>query len=306
MNTLRCIAAVLPLLATLHASAAQEKPSLCTRWSGPATVGELDVAIIMEASGLAISRDGKRLYHINDGEDPVFFVTDAEGGGLRHVRVAGFTPLDLEDLGYGRCGQAQCLFLADTGDNAARREHVQIAMIHETDNFAGEVNPLRVVTARFPDGPHDVEAIAIHPDGDLLLATKRRPGIGSPSQLFRLMSAQLATAGEQVFAMVGEIPVPALTSRGLPVRRVVTSMDISPDGARLMLLTYDLAFEIALDPQRILPGKWTEGRTHRALDIAPLIQAEAIAYDRDGRSILYSSESVRGTAAPLMRQQCTE
>jgi hypothetical protein len=306
MNAMRFIVSMVPVLVTVQASVAQEKYPLCTRWSEPVRVGELDVATIMEASGLAISRDGKRLYHINDGDIPAFFVTDAEGGRLRQVRVAGFTPLDMEDMGYGRCGQAQCLFLADTGDNAVRREHVQIAVVPEADEFAGEVNPLRVVTARFPDGPHDVEAIAIHPDGNLLLATKSRIGIGGPSQLFRLASAQLDAGGEQTFELLGEIPVPALTSRGLPVRRVVTSMDISPDGRRLMLLTYDLAFEIALDPQQLLPGKWTEGGSHRALDIAPLVQAEAIAYDRDGRSILYSTESVRGTAAPLMRQQCME
>jgi hypothetical protein len=295
---------VLPLLALLQSPVAYAAQALCSRWSDPVKLGQLDVSVIMEASGLAISRG--RLYHVNDGDIPMFFVTDTTGGALQKVRVAGFTPLDLEDMAYGRCGEADCLYLADTGDNAARREHVQIAVIRDTGSFPGEVTPLRVIRSRFPDGPHDVEAIALHPGGDLLLATKQRIGIGGSSLLFRLTAEQLATGGEQAFAFLGEIPIPALASLGVPLRRVVTAMDISPDGGRLMLLTYDVAFEIALDPQRVMPETWTENRTHRALLIAPLVQAESVAYDTDGRSILYTTESVRGSAAPLMRQQCVE
>jgi hypothetical protein len=46
------------------------------------------------------------------------------------------------------------------------------------------------------------------------------------------------------------------------------------------------------------------GRTHRALSTAILIQAESIAYGADGRTLFYTTESIRGSAAPLVRQQC--
>ena len=73
-----------------------------------------------------------------------------------------------------------------------------------------------------------------------------------------------------------------------------------------MLLSYDSAVEIAVDRATGLPAAaaWVAGRTHRAIPIERLRQAEAIAYDADGRSILYSTESARGSAAPLTRQSC--
>lgn len=293
-------------LTSMHAAAdAPGGATLCDRWSEPVQVGTLDVATIMEASGIGIAASGGRLYHINDGNAPQFFVTDATGAALQAVRVAGFTPLDLEDLAYGRCGDSSCLYLADTGDNAVRRAQVQIAVVREMERYPDEVTPLRVITARYPDGPQDVEAVALHPAGDLLVATKRRVGIGGTAQLFRLRAAQLEADGEQVFEALGAIPLPSLTHIGQALRRVVTAMDISPEGDRIMLLTYDVAIEVAFAPGVTLPQEWTEGVTHQSIAIAPLIQAEAIAYEGDGRSILYSTESVRGSAAPLMRQSCT-
>jgi hypothetical protein len=295
--------AALSMLFIGFASAAEVT---CTRWSDPVKTGELPIVTLMEASGLAISRLLPRLYHINDGSAPLLHITDLQGSALQSVRVTGFTPLDIEDLGLGPCGSSTCLYLADTGDNAVRRQSVQIALVKEIEAFGEEVAPERIITARYPDGPHDAEAIAIHPSGDLLLATKSRVGQGSPSLLFRLSAAQIAAGGEQMFEALGTIPVPTLTELGLAPRRVVTAMDISPDGSRFVLLTYDMAIEFPLDPRRVVPDAWVEGKTHRALPIATLLQAEAIAYERDGRSLLYSTESIRGSAAPLMRQSCLD
>jgi len=121
-----------------------------------------------------------------------------------------------------------------------------------------------------------------------------------------LRAAQLAAGGEQTFEAVGTIPFETLTEIGLPLRRVVTAMDFAPGGERLVLLSYDSAVEIAVDRATVLPAPdaWAEGRTHRVIAIETLRQAEAVAYDTDGRSILYSTESLRGSAAPLTHQAC--
>jgi hypothetical protein len=196
--------------------------------------------------------------------------------------------------------------LADIGDNGAWRPFVQIAIVDEREAFDDEIVPRRVITARYPDGPHDAEAIAMHPSGDLWLVTKARIGQGGPALVFRLSAEALAAGGELRFEALGEIPVTALTRLGAGLRRVVTAMDIAPDGRRLVLLTYDAAIELALGPDGALPGpgEWVEGRTHRALPIAQLIQAEAIAYAEDGRAVVYTTESVRGSPAPIVRQAC--
>lgn len=296
------------LLATLPLASLAAQQAACERWSEPQRVGALDNQLLVEASGIAVSRTAPQLYHHNDGREPLFYVTAPDGSEPRAVRVAGFEPLDLEDMALGPCGDGRCLYLADIGDNAERRQGVQIAVIAELERFGAEVTPLRVIRARYPSGAHDAEAIAIHPSGDLLLVTKARMGAEAPALLFRLRAASLAADGEQTFEALGEIPVPQLTSLGSARRRIVTAMDIAPDGGRFMLLTYVAAIEVARDPTQPLPGRdeWLEGRTHRAVPIEELIQAEAIAYDRDGRSILYSTESVIGTPIPLMRQSCLE
>jgi hypothetical protein len=301
----RSLAAVLSML---HLAAATAAQGVCTRWSEPAKVGDLDVKIIMEASGIAVSRAAQRLYHNNDGSRPEFHITDLQGNILQTVRLKDFAAQDIEDISLGACGSNTCLYIADIGDNAVRRESVQIAVVREARTFSAEAMPEKLITARYPDGPHDAEAIAIHPSGDLFLATKVRIGQqAGPSQLFRLSAAQLAAGGEQNFEAAGTIPVAALSeSLGQSPRRIVTAMDFSSDGRRLLLLTYDAAIEIALGEKPALPTEWTEGTTHRAFAIAPLLQSEAIAYDRDGVSILYSTESIRGTPAPLMKQICQD
>jgi hypothetical protein len=302
-----------PVLAALMALCPMHAPlagaaGLCSRWSEPAKVGELDVTAIMEASGIAVSQRAARLYHINDGTSAQFFVTNLQGGALQAVRIADFSPRDLEDIALAPCGSHNCLHVADVGDNAEQRKSVQIALIREATTFGAAVTPEKVLTVRYPDGAHDAEGVAVHPvSGDLLLATKIRFNQQRPSQLFRLSAAQLAAGGEQTFESVGNIPVATLSeSLGANPRRVITAMDLSPDGSRLLLLTYDAVIEIALGSNAALPQDWVEGQTHRAFAIAPLLQAEAIAYDRDGQSIIYSTESIRGSAAPLMKQICQD
>lgn len=294
------------LIAAFVLTTAADAGSLCANWSEPVAVGALDIAKTPEASGIAVSRTYSRLYHLNDGNEPAFYVTNMNGGAMRKVNVTGFQPIDMEDMALGRCGERDCLYLADTGDNAAWRDSVRIAILEEVERFEDWVVPLRVLNARYPDGPHDAEAIAIHPSGDLFVVTKMRVGREGPARLFRLSAAQLEAGGEQTFDALGEIPVPALTGIGPGRRRTVTAMDIAPGGDRFILLTYDSAIEIALDLNDPLPkpDELVEGRTHRALPIAQLIQAEAIAYGQDGRSIFYTTESVRGSAVPLMRQAC--
>jgi hypothetical protein len=277
---------------------------LCAQWSEPGQTGQLDITTLQEASGIGISPDGSRLYHINDGNEPVFYVTDRQGGAVQKVRVSGFSPQDVEDMAVGRCGGEQCLILADTGDNARRRDSVQFALIAAQERFDAQVSPLRIVSARYPDGPHDAEASAVLPSGDLLVVTKSRVGFPGPATLFRLRAAQLQSEGMQVFEKVGELPVPDLTGTGLNLRRVVTAMDASADGRRLLLLTYDAAIEVAVGADGALPGAWQEGKTHRSFAIAPMVQAEAVAWEPGGQAVLYSTESVRGSAAPLMRQSC--
>ena len=53
-----------------------------------------------------------------------------------------------------------------------------------------------------------------------------------------------------------------------------------------------------------MPAAWHEGGNFRTITLAPLIQTEAVAYADNGRAIVYTTESVMGSPAPIFRQTC--
>lgn len=315
--------ALFALSAFAVVSAGPAAAAVCKRWSAPQKVAAIDPKIINEASGLGVSRlYPGRLYHHNDsGAGPVFYVTDAAGGSLKTVTMTIPRPGDTEDMAIGRCaGARSCLYFGDIGDNGSSRKNgVRFNIVAENATYGETETPLRVVRANYPDGPHNTEGFAIHPNGDLYLLTKvSPPGI---VQVFKLTKAQLAvTDGSmQIFTEVarfdlkalmsadGARPAPPTTGLGANDRPTVTSFDISPDGKRALILTYRGAVELGFDLAKPLPpqARWKAGRDFRVIETAVLPQAEAIAYEPGGWSFLYDSESPGSPAdSPIYRQTC--
>jgi hypothetical protein len=228
------------------------------------------------------------------------------------VAVSGFVPRDVEDIALGPCaGSGTCVWLGDIGDNAKARETVTFVAVAETESFADEVAPLRTVAARYPDGPHNAEGFAFHPDGDLYLITKNvdlATRSSGPAGIYRLSAAALASADGRVltFEQVGSLDLPGLVADAF-MNQVATAMDISPDGKRVLILSYRNLIEWDEDlANGIDPGARPEfGRDYTLTPIAPLIQAEAIAYLADGDGVIYTTELARpATEAPLFRQAC--
>ena len=60
------------------------------------------------------------------------------------------------------------LWIADTGDNATSRASVQLYRVDEPGPTDARVAARRI-EVRYPDGPHDVEAVLADPDGPVLL-----------------------------------------------------------------------------------------------------------------------------------------
>ena len=233
------LAGVLALCIAQTAGAAD----LCLKWGPAEPAGALDGRLINEASGLeASAAHPGRLYHHNDSGDALrFFVTDMAGGDAKVVNVAGPRPRDIEDMSLGPCGRATCLYLGDIGDNAAARAEVAFTLVREKAQFAAEETPLRTVRARYPDGAHNAEAFAVHPDGDLFVITKpadARMTRRDPALVFRLRAAQLrAAAGQvQVFEKVGEIDLAKIAPELGIADAIVTAADISADGKRVAVL----------------------------------------------------------------------
>jgi hypothetical protein len=291
---------------------------LCRRWQAPERVGYLESKHINEASGLAVSKKYPRLYHINDsGDDGTFYITKRDGSDTRPISIKGFKPRDVEDLSLGPCGDRICLVIADIGDNRLKRKSIEVVLIEEQAAFEAKVQPLRHIKLRYPDGrPHNAEAIAIHPSGDLILVTKemnekKRAG---PARVFRLPKKELERDDKQARALepAGEIDFPAVTG-STGYEGLATSMSISPSGNRVLVLTYEKVVEIAWNfAKGPIPTTRTllESGAISIIPVTRLNQQEGISYDLNGRDFLYDTEALSvlgvsvGTQAELMSVKC--
>jgi len=277
------------------------------KWSTAVEVGVLD-SVVNESSGMAISRRiPNRSYRINDsGDSGRFFVMDMKGGLIKIVTISRFNPMDTEDMAIGACGPSRdCIFIADTGDNGRRREFVDLIVIEERADFPSEVQPLHRIRLRYPDGPHDAEGLGVHPDGTVYITTKDF----TRSWIYRLNRDQWSSAptAEVMLEPVVELDWSVLRPGTLAFTRLVTGMNIAPNGKSFLLINYGDAMEFFVDLSagKPDPKKWKPGVDYRILELTTLEQEEAIAYlPPNGRSLLYDTERRETTRARIMRMDC--
>ena len=243
---------------------------------------------IDEASGVAFStRFPDRVYHVNDsGGEMWIYSTNLAGSVMQKVRVTGYNPQDVEDLRVANCGNgAACLFIADIGDNDRQRKTIEIVVVAEPARMSGDVAIRKRVQLRYPDGAHDSESFVIHPDGTFLLFTK--DGSGS-ERLFTLSKEEWQNGvGLQTLKARGSVNFRSILPDTDTFGVRPTSMDVSPDGRRLLVLTYRDAVEFSVDLNRPFPLT-----NPRRLHLEFLMQQEAVAYTRDGTGFIYSTEEL--------------
>lgn len=246
---------------------AAEVPPIDGGWTmiRPATLrqsGTLAHPRLAEASGAAVTRQRPGvLWTINDsGNPPDLLLIDTTGTLLATQPLSGVTNTDWEDIALGPCPTGRCVYIADTGDNLERRDAVSLVRLTEPTldaSYRGD-RPARTaetLTFRYPDGAHDVEAMAVDAAGNALLVSKGRSG---GVRLYRVA----ATAWGKGVATAERIDSLAILPNA-GMGRLVTGMALSPDGQQLMVRTYR-----DLYPFRVLPtGKLTPMGKPTACDI---------------------------------------
>jgi hypothetical protein len=249
------------------ASAAWTAPPLDPATCKPA--GSLmQLAGLTEASGLAVSRATPgRLWSHNDSGKPVLIAFDAKGNVTGQLAISGARVEDWEAIATAPCGSGSCLFIADIGDNAAKRPEITIYRVPEPAKPGGSAQVDAVIRASYPDGAHDAEALLAAPDGTLYIVTKGDTGQVAVYRVPRDAGGNAALRLEAVGGPLSKGP-PGANAR-------VTDGAISPDGDWVVLRTKTaLIFYRASD---FLKGNFRETRR---IDLTSLgePQGEGVAF----------------------------
>lgn len=258
-------------------------------------LSRLQTEAVTESSGLALSQRDRDVFwtHNDSGGQARLFAFDSQGTCRAIVRIKGADAVDWEDLTAAIIDGTPCLIVADFGDNARRRSNYQLYVVKEPElanesggePVRGEVKLRQRVEFHYDNGSQNSEAIAWIPGSrSVLLASKNKQ---FRSDVYRLRLPESDP----------DRPLEAKRIRTLPVP-LVTAMDISPDGRRLVLCTYLMAIEY----KRQKGESWKDalGRDPAMIALPRRQQGESIAYGRDGSVLYLTSE---GAPMPLWRTQ---
>jgi hypothetical protein len=248
---------------------------------------------VAEASGIAVSRSVPgRLWTLNDSGPPEVFALDTRGTVTARLRVPGVLVEDWEALAVGPCPAGSCLYIADIGDNSARRRRITIYRLTEPAGTGGFTGAIDAFHAVYPDGPQDAETLLVTPDGRLSIVTK---GDAGPVALYRF-PRELRPGTLVQLERVGK-PRPGRSARD----DRVTDGAVSPDGAWVALRSRSAI--VFYRTAELMAGTWREvWRVSLAALGEP--QGEGIAFG-DDRTLYVAGESgPRGLAGTFGRLTC--
>ncbi|HXI20626.1 MAG TPA: hypothetical protein VNH46_06050 [Gemmatimonadales bacterium] len=259
-----------------------------------------DPALRESSAVVASHRIPGVLFTVNDsGNPPEIFAFDSTGRVWGRWRVPGTRNRDWEAMSLGPCPAGSCLYIGDTGDDLERRDAAVIYRIREPTRlarFRGAPDPtptdLDSAVVRYPDGPHDVEALWVDDRADVYLASKGRH---DAVHVYRLPGTAFGTGRGATAELVQILRIGPDPDLG----RMVTDASRSPDGRRVALRTYGALYiyQVADD------GRLAEPTACNLAGLQP--QGEGIAW-LDDRRILLTSESPPGTgAAPILVVTCS-
>ena len=161
--------------------------------------------------------------------------------------------------------------------------------MEEPDLNATTSKPAETIRLLYPDGPHDAEALLVHPmTGDLYIVIK-----SSERDSVYKAKAPLSTKAPIRLQHIADLRLPEGSFLTMVVGRV-TGGDISPNGRKVILCDYDRGWE-AVAPNGDFDGVWKA--RWQMVDLGSRPQGEAVAYRNDGKAVLATSE---GEEFPLV------
>ena len=214
-------------------------------------------ARITESSGLAVDSARNIYWTVNDSGDrgvAYGIGLDGEVQGSLNFRAQ---PVDVEAVAVHK----DRLYVGDIGDNNGRRSFVRVFYFNNP-RANGLTVTYHAYDFRYPDGPHDAEALLVNDSGRLFIVTKGKDGAiyAAPRKPDR--------QGVNELKKVGAAP------------SEVTDGTFLPGGDKVALLTYSSVSVIDASTYEVLASS----------PIPPQPQAESLTLSLDEQSLLVGSE----------------
>jgi hypothetical protein len=271
-------------------SAAQGAREACSFGSDRVTLSRVP-SELPETSGIATSSfDPRTLWLHNDsgGEAVVYGVREGEGRPFVTLTLKGADAVDWEDIAVGPCddgSERSCIYIADFGDNEARRESVSFYRVPEPVEIRGErqVTDWERMEATYPEGPTNAEAL-FYGEERLWILSKRAAG-------FEIYSHEFAPGERVVLDRIGTVEFDKAFEDPRYAVDTVTAADWSPERTALVVRTYGWIYVFG----------WSSDETAGVLDVmadpsfvlrpGAEFQGESVAWNP--RGIVHVSEGHR-------------
>ena len=179
---------------------------------------------IEESSGLVTSAINPGMFwtHNDSGADAELFLIDQEGNIHLKVFLSGPDSFDWEDI--ARHGTD--LYIADMGDNDAKREHIIIYKIKEPrwDSLQTQLtlDSFEQMSLQYAEGARDAESLLFdHRTQELIIVTKREKN-----------------CHVYAFPFEANIDPISITSKGTLPATLFTAGDIHPSTGEILLKNY--------------------------------------------------------------------
>lgn len=249
---------------------------------------------LREASGAALGRRTQGvIWTHNDSGEPVITALDTTGAVQARMWVAAARLVDWEDIAVGPCPTGSCVYVADIGDNAAKRSDITVYRFTEPALRDQSTRDAEVFRGVYPArAAQDAEALFVTPDGAVYVVTK---GESAAIGLYRF-PMPLRTGLPMQLEKVA-----TLSAAKVPRPQRVTGAAISPDGKWVVLrrLT-SLAF--------YRTERLTQGNVARPIVIdvsgARERQGEGVALANDGNVYLLGEGGGKGRPGSFVRLKC--
>jgi hypothetical protein len=247
-----------------------------------------------EGSGVAVSRRHPgRIWAHNDSGQPVLIALNDRGAVVGRVRLTGVRVDNWEAIGVGACPSGSCVYLADIGDNGAKRKQVTVYRVPEPASLDETIPVQDAFHATYPGGAHDAEALLVMPTGDLLIVTK---GEHDSIAMFRFPH-DLRPGSTSLLERVGQ-PRDTGKSDG----DLITDGAVSPNGRMIVLRTKRaLLFYPAAD---LMAGNWREASR---VDLKAIgePQGEGVTFAGDTTLYLVGEGGGKSEGGTFARLSCT-